>query len=124
MKHDKLKKQRANVVVPLTAVGRQQMRQAGRSGSEVAGQRGWGGITPLLLPLVKVDFHARCSYNSFLKVKRKRKKAAPSLCSDLWGGLKLPSSARAPVIPPRTSQSLKGTEPCCPLLLKCPPLLP
>lgn len=43
MKHDKMKKQRANVVVPLTAVGRQQMRRAGRSGSEVAGQWGWGG---------------------------------------------------------------------------------
>ena len=45
MKHDKMKKQRANVVVPLTVVGRQQMRRAGRSGWEVVGQRRWGGHT-------------------------------------------------------------------------------
>lgn len=75
MKHDKMKKQRANVVVPLTAVGRQQMRRAGRSGSEVAGQWGWGGITPRLLPLVKVDFHARCSYNFFEGEKKKKKES-------------------------------------------------
>ena len=51
MKHDKMKKQRANVVVPLTVVGREQTRRAERSGVG-------GGVTPVLLPLVKIGFYA------------------------------------------------------------------
>lgn len=56
MKHDKMKKQRAGVVVPLTTVGRAQTRRAGRGGSEAVGAG--AGLTPLLLPLVKADFRA------------------------------------------------------------------
>ena len=56
MKHDKMKKQRAGVVVPLTTVGRAQTRRARRGGSEAV--RAGAGLTLLLLPLVKVDFRA------------------------------------------------------------------
>lgn len=56
MKHDKMKKQRAGVVVPLTTEGRAQTRRVGCSGSEAV--EAGAGLTPLLLPLVKVDFRA------------------------------------------------------------------
>ena len=49
MKHDKMKKQRATVVVPLTVVGRQ--------GSRAQRNRG-GGVRPVLLPLVNIDFRS------------------------------------------------------------------
>lgn len=45
MKHDKMKKQRASEVVPVTAVGRAQTRRVRRSGSEVAGWWGRGAHT-------------------------------------------------------------------------------
>lgn len=40
MKHDKVKKQRATVVVPLTAVGREQTRQPSAAEQRGRGQAG------------------------------------------------------------------------------------
>ena len=48
MKHDKMKKQRASEVVPVTAVGRAQTRRVRRSGSEVAGW--WGQVGIIITP--------------------------------------------------------------------------